>query len=351
MSSNKKRGKSQKEKLLQQYSDWLQMRNYSNQTYKAYMGSVRKFWNYCEGKKGDTNFDKSTAVQSYLAHRMSVEQRDFSTVNGDYAALMWFYKYVLNREWDIKKLVRPKKEKRLPRYITPEQFADLLSATTSKKHQLIMLVFYATGLRLSEARYLKWEHIHFDEGIIIVVSGKGSKDRIAILPTDLSDQLQSYRKTLRANQVYVFEGKTMGKAIAPKTVQWAFKRARKKAGLPEWVTAHVLRHSYATSCLKNGTNLLSLQTLLGHKKLSTTTRYLHLNVSYLKQSYNPLSDPCVHQHLQNPLLAPPSPPISPPSQQNQKANTHSDIVWDKSSDNLDESTSNDTNPTIESELS
>ena len=333
---------SQKEKLLLAYSNWLRMRNYSTQTYKAYMGTIRMFWKYCEERKKNPDFDKSNAVQTYLSYRMHEQKRDFSTVNGDYSALQWFYKYILNREWNVKKLIRPKKEKRLPRYITPQQFADLLTGTTSKKHQLIMLVFYATGLRLSEARHLKWEHIHFEEGIIFVVSGKGAKDRIAILPADLSEQLQSYRKILRPNQVYVFEGKTMGKAIAPKTVQWAFKRAREKARLPDWVTAHVLRHSYATACLKNGTNLLSLQTLLGHKKLSTTTRYLHLNVSFLKQSYNPLSQPCVHQHLQSPLLAPPN----LPNQEEQD-----NIPSDKSSDNSEKNTSSDTNPITEDEPS
>ena len=76
---------SKKEQLLEQYSNWLKMQNYSQQTYKAYMGSVRKFWSYCEARKGDTNFDKRHAVQTYLAYRLTVEKRDFSTVNGDYS--------------------------------------------------------------------------------------------------------------------------------------------------------------------------------------------------------------------------------------------------------------------------
>ena len=264
-----------KELLLLAYSNWLRMRNYSQQTYKAYMGTIRMFWDFCEQRQNDPTFDKANAVQTYLAFRMHEQQRDYSTVNGDYSALQWFYKYILNREWNVRKLIRPKKEKRLPRCINPQQFAALLAATTCKKHQLLMLLYYGTGLRLSEGRLLKWEDLDFEQGIIFVASGKGAKDRIAILPPDLAAQLKSYRLTLRPNQAYLFEGKTMGKAIAPKTVQWAFKLARQKAGLPDWVTAHVLRHSYATSSLKNGTDILSLKQLLGHKKLSTTTRYMH----------------------------------------------------------------------------
>ena len=137
----------QKEKLLKQYSDWLQMRNYSIQTYKSYLGTIRAFWRYCESKKADPSFEKANAVQSYLAFRMSVQKRDYSTVNGDYAALMWFYKYVLNREWDLRKLVRPKKEKRLPRYITPQQVSALLSAVTCEKHRLMLQLPYLQKAR------------------------------------------------------------------------------------------------------------------------------------------------------------------------------------------------------------
>ncbi|MFK7982245.1 MAG: tyrosine-type recombinase/integrase, partial [Saprospiraceae bacterium] len=171
----------QKERLLKQYSDWLQMRNYSLQTYKAYLGTIRAFWHYCESKEKDATFEKANAVQSYLAHRLTVQKRDYSTVNGDYAALMWFYKNVLNREWDLKKLKRPKKEKRLPRYITPHQVSSLLSAVSCEKHRLLMLLYYGTGMRLSEARLLLWEDVNFEEGIIWVKKGKGAKDRLVIL--------------------------------------------------------------------------------------------------------------------------------------------------------------------------
>ncbi|MEM6319921.1 MAG: phage integrase N-terminal SAM-like domain-containing protein [Bacteroidota bacterium] len=69
-------------------------------TYKAYMGTIRAFWRYCAAKKADPTFEKTQAVQSYLAHRLTEQKRDFSTVNGDYSALQWFYKYILNRDWN-----------------------------------------------------------------------------------------------------------------------------------------------------------------------------------------------------------------------------------------------------------
>ena len=288
----------QKERLLEQYSQWLQMQNYSTATYKAYLGSVRNFWRYCEQGQNDPNFEKANAVQSFLAHRMGVEKRDYSTVNGDYSALQWFYKYVLNREWNVNKLISPKKEKRLPRYITAGQVSELLAQMTSEKHRLMVLLYYGTGMRLSEARYLKWEHIHFEEGIIWVRKGKGAKDRLVVLAENLAIKLTSYRSFQRRTQQYVFEGNTLGKAIAPKTIQDAIVIARRKAGLPEWVSAHVLRHSFATDSLQNGVDLQTLKNLLGHKKFSTTSRYLHLQLSHYKNIHNPINSPCLDAYLQ-----------------------------------------------------
>jgi len=136
---------SKKEELLVEYSQWLRMRNYSEQTYKAYMGSIRNFWKFCEKRKGDSQFRKDNAVQTYLSYRLTVEKRNYSTVNGDYSALQWFYKYVLDREWNVRKLIRPRKEKTLPRYMTPEQVGLLLENTSCAKHRLMMLMYYCTN--------------------------------------------------------------------------------------------------------------------------------------------------------------------------------------------------------------
>jgi len=288
----------QKQKLLDQYSNYLKMRNYSEQTYKAYMCSIRKFWKYCEQQRSNANFDKDNAVQSYLAYRMSVQKRSFSTVNGDYSALQWFYKYILEREWNARKLIRPKKEKKLPRYISPEKFAQLVNACQSQKHKILFLFYYSTGLRLSEARKLKWEDVSYEEGIIHVRKGKGAKDRIVILHKEMADLLKDYRQSIPAAQVVVFAGKHYKSPISARAVQWAFIQARRRAKLPDWVTAHVLRHSYATTALRNATDLLTLKELLGHKKLSTTSRYLHLNIDHYKRSHNPLSNRCLHATIQ-----------------------------------------------------
>ena len=235
-------------------------------------------------------------------------------VNGDYSALQWFYKYILNREWNVQKLVRPIRPKRLPRYITPEQFAQLITVTTFRKHQIMFLFYYSTGMRLSELRNLKWENIHFEENIVMIRNGKGGKDRIVILQEQMKSILLDYRQEQHPNQSFIFEGKTPNIPIAPRSVQHAFRNAREKAGLPDWLTTHTLRHSFATSSLKNQTDLLTLKELLGHKKLETTAQYLHLNIDFLKQAYNPLSNQCLFQAIQTIQKVRQTPPAQNPNE-------------------------------------
>jgi len=286
-----------KESLLLRYSGYLRMRNYSESTYKSYMSKVRCFWLYCEQRSNNPCFKKSEAVQSYLAYRLSVQGCDFSTVNGDYSALKWFYICILGRDWDVTKLVRPRIEKRLPRYLSVEQISLLINATLNQKYRVLFMLYYSTGIRLSEGRLLKWEDVMFDEGIIHIRKGKGAKDRIVVLHDDLSNLLKAYRAIIPPSQIYVFSGRDYRDSLSARSIQHAFIKARRRAGLPEWVTAHVLRHSFATNALKNQTDILTLKELLGHKDLKTTSRYLHLDATRFKNTHNTLSQPCLQEIL------------------------------------------------------
>ena len=174
-----------------------------------------------------------------------------------------------------------------------------------------------------------------------------------MLAEGLAEKLKSYRALQRPTQQYVFEGKTPGEPIAPKTIQGAIIIARRKAGLPEWAIPsvlrfthlkvsqtfilrnrslkHVLRHSFATASLQNGADLLTLKELLGHKKLSTTSRYMHLNIKHYQNTYNPTENSCLAVHL--------------------KKLENPDTPSDKSSASLVQPTSKSTNPTTVLELS
>ena len=114
------------ETYVQQFENWLTLKNYALKTKKSYLCSLRQFWVYCEEQKENATFSKSNAVEHYLLFRYNSQKVSWQTVNGDYSALRLFYKNVLDRVWDLKKLPRPRKQKSLPKVISPEQVSLLI---------------------------------------------------------------------------------------------------------------------------------------------------------------------------------------------------------------------------------
>ena len=126
---------------LTQFENWLTLKNYAEKSKKCYLCSVRKFWNYCEQQKAHPTFSKANAVEHYLLYRYNSQKVSWQTVNGDYSALRLFYKNVLNRIWDLRKLPRPRKQRSLPKVISPAQVSLLIDLLPFKKHLSEMLFF------------------------------------------------------------------------------------------------------------------------------------------------------------------------------------------------------------------
>ncbi len=270
-----------------QFENWMVLRNYSGKTIKCYLCSLRQFWNFCEARRGDSGFSKADAPQIYLLHRYHENKVSWQTVNGDYSALRLFYEHVLDRIWDLKKLPRPRKVTSLPKVISPEQVGLLIEHGAIFKHKVFITLLYSTGLRLGEALNLRVEDVEAASMRIRVNKGKGKKDRYTLLSPDLLDMLRFYFRAFRPEGGWVFNGKYRGKKWSEKGAQQAVLEARRAAKLPEFVTAHVLRHCFATHLLQNGTDLVTIQKLMGHKHLKTTARYIHLDNQHFMQITNP----------------------------------------------------------------
>lgn len=275
------------EDYLQQFSDWLTLKNYSKKTKKAYLCALRQFWRFCQQQEKATDFDKSVAVKTYLLHRFEEQKVAWQTVNGDYSALRLFFVNILGREWDERKLPRPRKQKSLPKVITPEQVMQLIDHAATFKHRVFFSLLYATGMRLGEALNLRVEDVDAAGMRILVRDGKGHKDRYTLLSVECLDLLRFYFRAFHPTGGWLFNGKYAGTRWSPKGAQHAFMTARRKAKLPEFVTAHTLRHCFATHLLQSGIDLVTIQQLLGHKYLKTTVRYIHLNQQHFQQIDNP----------------------------------------------------------------
>ena len=210
-----------------------------------------------------------------------------STVRVATYALRGFFRDVLERrDWDYARLPRPRRAKRLPEILSPEEVQFILDAAPNLKYRAIFMTCYGAGLRTSEVVHLEPRQID-SHRMVIRVHGKGRKDRPVVLSKRLLLELRECWKRYRPRR-YLFEGKHPGRPIDPTSIQRAFRAACTKAGIAKRATPYSLRHAFATHLVEAGANLRVVQTLLGHQSLSTTAVYTHLAQTWLAQVTSPL---------------------------------------------------------------
>lgn len=162
----------------------------------------------------------------------------------------------------------------LPRYITASEVKKMIASIPNRKHECIIKMIYGCGLRLNELLHLKLSDIDSERMLVHVRNSKGNKDRVVMLASSLLEDLMHYFKAYHP-KVYLFEGQNDG-MYSEKSVQNIVKTAAAKAGITKQVTPHVLRHSFATHLLENGTDIRYIQQLLGHSTVKTTEIYIHV---------------------------------------------------------------------------
>jgi integrase len=205
------------------------------------------------------------------------------------SALRFFYRHVLDRPDFVPFVVYGKKPRTLPVVLSPADVRRLLAAVPPGRNRLQLRIAYGCGLRVSELTHLRVADIDSARHTLWVRHGKGNKDRGVPLPDELLDELRTYWRIRRPAE-WLFAGPT-GRPLHVATLQRAFQKARRAAGLRQAATCHTLRHCYATHLLEAGTDLPTLQRLLGHGHLSTTLRYLHLRADRLPHIRSPLELP------------------------------------------------------------
>jgi len=255
-------------------------------------------WRQRLGKEGEIAQEE---IKSYLTQR-SDEGLSWHTINVIYSALRMFLTEVLRREWSVDNLPRPRSEKSLPTVLSTSEVERLINAGTLLKHKAFMALLYGTGLRLSEALELRIKDIDGERAQLRVSKGKGKKDRYVHLAPALLDTLRIYYKVCRPED-YLFNGSYPGGRWKNRAAQYAIERAAVAAGIIRPVSAHVLRHCYATHHLEAGTSILFVKDQLGHANLTTTARYLHLCVNYKQEVHHPLGDLTLHLRPAPPELA------------------------------------------------
>jgi len=268
---------------LEELKRELIIRKYSKKTINAYIYHNEEFLNFCKKEYKDIADED---IKNYLYFLNEKKNVSASTLNIAISALKFYYGEILKKNF-IYEIKRPKKDKKLPVVLSQEEVSKILSSIENIKHKAILMLVYSSGLRVGEVVKLKPEDIDSNRKIIHIKGAKGRKDRYTMLSDKILETLREYWKQYKL-QKWLFKGANPERHITTGTVEKIFKHACEKAVIRKDVTAHTLRHSFATHLLESGTDLRYIQELLGHKSSKTTEIYTHVSTKDIGKIKSPL---------------------------------------------------------------
>ena len=254
----------------------LKFRGFSPLTIRNYSFFVEKFLSGSGKKAEELNADDAKAYLSGL-----FDTKSKNTIMLAAASLKFYYQEVLKKDFGQMRL--PKKERRLPEVLTKDEVKSLIDSADNRKSRLIISMLYSSGLRVSELVNLKVDDLNFNENIGWVRKGKGNKDRIFTLSSNLGQEFKEYLEGREHKYLFSKDG-----PLTTRNIQKIIKGTRIRAGINKRVTPHTLRHSFATHLLENGTDIRIIQSMLGHASLNTTQVYTHISSEQIKRVKNPL---------------------------------------------------------------
>lgn len=228
-------------------------------------------------------------VKQYQFHLTKDRGYAYSSFNGHVCAIRFFYNYVLDLGWDVKRIPYQKRGRKLPVVLSRAEVLALFDAVQNLKHRTILMALYAGGLRIGEVLRLRARDIDSGRMMIRIEQGKGRKDRYVMLSAKLLETLRRYWRECRPGH-WLFPGKDPARPLSHSSVRSFFRRARKRTGIQKEICPHALRHSFATHLLERGVNLRVIQRLLGHRSLRTTELYTHVAQTDIVNTASPLDD-------------------------------------------------------------
>jgi integrase/recombinase XerD len=226
-------------------------------------------------------------LRTYV-EELSERGKSASWVITHLGALRFLYGKTLGQPDKVSFISYPKRHKPLPTVLSLEEVGALIQAVVHPCYQAIVMVLYGAGLRISEALVLEVTDIDGARGVIHVRHGKGDKAREAKLSPSLYQWLRDYWGRIRPRAPYLFASPKTGKLPRAETVRAALAQAAKQAWIKKRVTPHVLRHSFATHLLEQGTDVRVVGALLGHASLQSTVRYAKVTEKLVRQTPSPL---------------------------------------------------------------
>ena len=272
--------------LRQRMIEDMRLRNLSPNTIDAYVHAVAQFARHYG--RSPEQLDGAHARQ-YLLHLVQAQHASWSRYNQARCGLQFLYRVTLKQEERFERLPCARAPKRLPTILCADELRRLFDVVAHHpKHKALLLTLYGAGLRISEALNLRPADIDAGRMFIHVRGGKGNKDRMVKLSPQLLIVLRDYWRQCRPGSWLFPQDRAPTRAMDSATADRIVARAARRAGITRRVSPHTLRHCYATHLLEAGTDLRSIQMLLGHANLKTTARYTHVSDKHLRSVVSPL---------------------------------------------------------------
>ena len=263
---------------------FMKRKRYSNNTIKTYCSFLSEFTGFISPKLLDSV--ELNDIKKYLNYLVTSKKVSSSTQNQAINALKCYFQKMLGWKRFAISIDRPRKEKKLPKVLSEQEVLKMIQVCDNLKHKLILSLLYSAGLRMSELLALRKEDILYDKNLIFVRSGKGKKDRTTILSDRIQHLLNIYLDRFKP-KYFLFESLKRTK-YSSSSVNKIVKTMAKKAEIHKNVSAHMLRHSFATHLLEQGLDLRYIQQLLGHGSSKTTEIYTHVSSKALSKIKSPL---------------------------------------------------------------
>ena len=260
------------------------VRKLSERTQEAYLGAVVGLVRFYRRSPQQISPEE---IQAYVLHLLHERGLAWSSVNVALQGIRFLHYVTLGREKTELYIPGPRRTGKLPEILSPQEVSRILGAPRNLKHQTLLMTAYAAGLRVSELVHLQVRDIDPDRMTLRVQQGKGAQDRYTLLSPRLLERLRLYWKAMRP-QMWLFPSPDRDRPLDPSTPQRVYSAAKQKAGVHKRGGIHALRHAFATHLLEAGTDLPTIQRLLGHSRIQSTMRYLHLGRTAVSAQISPL---------------------------------------------------------------
>jgi site-specific recombinase XerD len=271
--------------LQQRFIEDMKLRGLAPTTQRSYRHYVTGFAQFYNTSPARPDLE---AVRQYELYLLNEKKLSPESINTFVSAIQFLYLVTLEMPWGKECFPRARRPHKLPVVLSPEEVARFLDHVPNLKYRAALMCCYGAGLRISETVALKISDIDSARMLIRIEQGKGRKDRYALLSPRLLAVLRAYVRAERPRGEYLFPSWRQGQHLTTSSLSQACRDAARQAGIPKHITAHTLRHSFATHLLESGTDTRVIQALLGHSRIDTTARYTQVSARVVRGTPSPL---------------------------------------------------------------